>query len=467
MASESVKDLAIALIKTLGQRAIGLISKVVGSSYSMAVVRGAIVAAALYDRLSVWFSPQNRQTIIRELLQSSKLIKMIQDIISWFRKPPPCKKVNLSVAEGVRIAESRVIGSEETPLQHKTGELLVLDADKRAVGKAARIFDVLVLPEHVLCTALQEGGKAYVAGTNLRQTIELQSDQTEHLCADIVGIKLSQSDWANLGAPKVRIGCLASPLTTTVTGCLAKGTTGRLSNFFDAGFGMVRYSGTTLAGYSGALYCNGSTAYGMHLTGGTHNLGVAMDYLRCLVKSKWEEVLDEAKNYKYDYDMEDGNEGSTYGFFNTLVKGGKRRDGVRVDRVDLDEIHLFAEGKYQVVNKGKFMKHVSKKTRNAILYNDAEYGESLPLQNPVFVKSPSHGASSTNTVIKEQEAKADSISNTKSLIQLLGSEDAESKSLSASAMKKYGWALEVTPEQFLKLQDRLKESQRNRSQSKS
>lgn len=71
-------------------------------------------------------------------------------------------------------------------------------------------------------------------------------------------------------------------------------------------FGYVEYGGSTVPGFSGCPYVVGPKVYGMHLGGGTENLGLNGAYLDMLVRRKDESSEDYLfgqieKHEKYDY----------------------------------------------------------------------------------------------------------------------------------------------------------------------
>lgn len=69
-----------------------------------------------------------------------------------------------------------------------------------------------------------------------------------------------------------------SDLYVDIVGASGRGTSGRLRPSTTL-LGMVEYDATTVAGYSGSVYFNGSTVYGMHTIGGRANRGIAAMFL--------------------------------------------------------------------------------------------------------------------------------------------------------------------------------------------
>lgn len=462
MTDESVKVLALKLAKALGSGVYNFISRAISSSYDIFGVRGMITAAAVLDRLYSWYCSERGQENIARLLQVSKLLELLRNIFRWlFRKRDKAKRpkdIKLSNKDGVRIGESRVSGSEESQFSHKAGEVIICDEYDRGVGKGVRLGDILILPDHVLCAAItgsdQDGRRTIrVRSTKLLEAYDVPIDDScVDIMADVVGVHLPSKVWSTLGVPKIKIGYLAKPETVTITGVVGLGTSARLANFFEAGFGRIRYAGTTAGGYSGAGYFSGGLCYGIHLSGGKYNLGVALDYVRVLCKDRFQ--VDEAY-----YDDVNDDEPDTFGnFYNRHIKNGKRADTLKVDRVDLDEVTFMADGKYFVTSKAKLKQGLGRKRYNAVVFGDEEVGESLPLQDPDFQRRPSCGA------LKELEQDLDFLESqnlsgtSEPCMPSDGSQVSNFDRLLKQpryARKKFGWAMELSLEQFQLLKERI------------
>nr|QHA33891.1 hypothetical protein [Atrato Sobemo-like virus 1]QHA33895.1 hypothetical protein [Atrato Sobemo-like virus 1] len=132
----------------------------------------------------------------------------------------------------------------------------------------------LVGPDHVLTDDAPK-----FAFNDPTKVIRLAGRERILLAADLVGIKLDNNEMSLLSARAAKIGDFADPGTMAqIVGPDSKGTTGRLSHDACA-FGKVIYDGTTVPGYSGAAYTDGSRVLGIHQGGGAHNYGVAASFI--------------------------------------------------------------------------------------------------------------------------------------------------------------------------------------------
>lgn len=134
-------------------------------------------------------------------------------------------------------------------------------------------------------------------------------------------------------------------------------------------FGYVEYAGSTVPGFSGCPYVVGPKVYGMHLGGGTENLGLNGAYLDMLVRRKDESSEDFLfgqieKHEKYDYQQ------SPY---------------------DPSEFRLRIGGKYYLIDADMLHSLETRKKGAKVTFRDLEYDAEayeFPLEEehiPVYV----------------------------------------------------------------------------------
>lgn len=131
------------------------------------------------------------------------------------------------------------------------------------MGGGFRLLDYLVLPTHVMHAGQ---GKVYVLAND--KEIEIPKDvETLDLAADLLAIRIPQSEWSKIGVSQAKLGPISGSPTVQVTSpCDQKFSIGRLS--LGKSFGRVEYDSSTQPGFSGAAYMNGTVCVGMHLHGG-------------------------------------------------------------------------------------------------------------------------------------------------------------------------------------------------------
>lgn len=175
--------------------------------------------------------------------------------------------------------ESRVDGSEETPrLEPKCQLKLGIEANG-SIEVFGCGFRTNIGGRDYLATAGHNvafgQGLYLVKGTNIALLKNFEVIQTAYdSCLIPVDVKV----WTSLGVSVARFAAIGnSDLCVEIVGASGKGTTGRLKS--SSLLGMVEYASTTLAGYSGAVYFNGTTVYGMHTLGGRANVGIAAMFL--------------------------------------------------------------------------------------------------------------------------------------------------------------------------------------------
>nr|UGO57360.1 MAG: hypothetical protein 2 [Riboviria sp.] len=296
----------------------------------------------------------------------------------WLKKPKDGDRFDLRPAATTFRGESTVAGSNEIAASHRTGEVFIGEGDC-IYGKGCRIYNWLVFPEHVKQSCKEKLTIAHPSGKASR-TFNFQGDEREKLsgidgcfidlATDVVCILLPDDIWSRLGIGKVNVGFIESGSNVTITGISGRGTIGVLSPSFANGFGMVRYGATTMAGYSGALYTSGNRAVGMHLWGGSANIGMALDYIRCLVARLPGNPIGESQ----DNDMDNSMKWADKMFF---TEDDRLLDGIKVNNMALDEIEVYHKGRYYRFDRESLSKKLSAKKWAALNYSDHEAGAFL------------------------------------------------------------------------------------------
>lgn len=184
--------------------------------------------------------------------------------------------------------ESMVDGSEEVDMDMAPSQVYVAvgtDGRIEIVGSGVRVD---VGGRSFLVTAGHNVARSSVALYMVKQgnfyriptsAVESKID----LAADAVAIEVRASDFSGLRVSKASLGFQPNEAYVSVTGALGKGTNGRLQ-LIRGQFGRLQYSGTTMAGYSGAPYWSGKSVYGIHTNGGHANEGFLLSYLYQVLK---------------------------------------------------------------------------------------------------------------------------------------------------------------------------------------
>lgn len=176
------------------------------------------------------------------------------------------------------IMESRRVGSDEVPLTMPKVQCLIATrtgSEMHVIGCAVRFAgNYLVAPDHVLSSG--SGIEKFAKGS--QTWVSLGDLERIQLDADLCAIKLSDKQFAAIGVSVCKPRSLTGTTLAKIVGPDSKGTSGLLRHDPMA-FGMVLYNGTTLPGYSGAVYTAGPSVYGIHQMGGKVNGGFSADYV--------------------------------------------------------------------------------------------------------------------------------------------------------------------------------------------
>lgn len=128
--------------------------------------------------------------------------------------------------------------------------------------------------------------KMYLRKGEVVQDLDLSEFHV--LGVDAVAVKIPKKAASVLGLQKAKLGLLnLEGQAVSVLGLTGRGTTGLLTRIPRSRvghLGAVRYSGTTMAGYSGSAYFSGNTVYGIHTCGGNYNGGLNSMFLHVMSK---------------------------------------------------------------------------------------------------------------------------------------------------------------------------------------
>lgn len=422
-ATPKVSSLCRDLIAALCRSGCGLSRKLWESSYSHACLFAA-VSVPHCIRIYRWFV-SNYWSFLKGTLVASKFVEAIQTIYKFVKNLlfPDVGPKGFKPTEGSNVAESTVAGSREIELPHGKGEVLVMGSDKLVVGKGCRIYNVLVVPEHVVHAAKKSSSREGVIISNVdgKREYDITGFDYEILACDVVGYELPADVWSGLGVGKIDIGIIDGPRQSTITGVQGKGTSARIDNNFGLGFGSVHYLGTTCAGYSGATYRDGSKAIAIHLNGGAQNNGVATDLIRAkIVKSG---IFTVPESLDTDWSMEWVKQ-------NLFSDDGSRRRGIRVSPEGLDEVKIFYKGRYHVFDKEQMSRGLGSAQYASLMYEDAE---------AVFQRRPNYGASNMSSNDNQSKPAANLSGTGESCNQLQNLATALSQPMSKNQLKKLKW----------------------------
>lgn len=141
-------------------------------------------------------------------------------------------------------------------------------------------------------------------------------------------------------------------------------------------FGMCKYTGSTIKGFSGSPYYVGKNIYGMHIGCGNHNMGLEAAYLYMLAKTSLEDtedwLMDEIQNAGQEYTWQR----SPYDPDEARVKMGNKYYNVDMDLVRrLDNFKAnrrdYAQPKYEPETVAK-VEDLPLAPRSALSYDDSK-----------------------------------------------------------------------------------------------
>lgn len=140
------------------------------------------------------------------------------------------------------------------------------------VGGGFRMGDHLITPTH----NCHSGYEMWMVNGTLEAKVDVESEIS--IAADVSAFAVPASTWSRLQIPTVKLGPLRDVATVTVTSsCDLKHSVASLKA--TQPMGRCVYAGSTMPGFSGSLYMNGTVALGMHCHGGYRGGGYECLYL--------------------------------------------------------------------------------------------------------------------------------------------------------------------------------------------
>lgn len=144
------------------------------------------------------------------------------------------------------------------------------------VGYGVRVKEVLVAPAHVLQAAAVSG--QFMVKTRTSSMLLPNMTIPSGKISDVLYQVLSRDVWAKLGTPTVSIVRVSDrPVSVSITG-----PEGRANGYATKSTmpHILLFTGSTIPGFSGAVYVNNGAGYGMHLgVSNDGNIGVALESL--------------------------------------------------------------------------------------------------------------------------------------------------------------------------------------------
>ncbi|APG75750.1 hypothetical protein 1 [Hubei sobemo-like virus 33] len=135
------------------------------------------------------------------------------------------------------------------------------------IGYGIRFGSLLVLPAHVIKHVKQ----LVIEGRTGRLGLNTSYIPSK-VSTDLVYIPMTEAQWSRVGTSTAKV---PKKLVNSLVSCTGrKGTSTGLLTQTDV-LGIMKYSGSTISGMSGAAYYSGQTVYGMHTgVAGDYNIGV-------------------------------------------------------------------------------------------------------------------------------------------------------------------------------------------------
>lgn len=144
-----------------------------------------------------------------------------------------------------------------------------------AVGSGIRCENHLITPAHTLA----HDHDFFMIGISAGVTVAVKIEGPRiDMAADVIAISVTEDVWARLGVARVKMVPLNQKASVTITSsCARKYTIGALTP--GRTLGRANYNASTLPGFSGAAYANGSNTLAMHTNGGGDQGGYEILYL--------------------------------------------------------------------------------------------------------------------------------------------------------------------------------------------
>jgi len=177
-----------------------------------------------------------------------------------------------SLVPGNPLTEGQKTPSCQVQVALKKGQTLWI------VGSGVRVEDYLVMPTH----NAHVGYELWLVTP--RAQIRVGTKEELSLAADASAYQVPASDWAQLGVGQAKFGKVGPRDQVKIVSSVDnKGSFAILER--TDGMGRVHYHGSTIPGFSGAVYMKGAQAVGMHTHGGAQGGGYELLYLWARLKA--------------------------------------------------------------------------------------------------------------------------------------------------------------------------------------
>lgn len=140
------------------------------------------------------------------------------------------------------------------------------------VGGGFRMGDHLITPTH----NCQHGYNLWIVANGAEAKVDVNTELI--LAADVSAFAVPEPTWTQLKVKQTKLGPIKNLSTVTITSsCDNKYSVASLQTAEP--LGRVQYHGSTIPGFSGSLYMNGTVAVAMHCHGGHRGGGYELLYL--------------------------------------------------------------------------------------------------------------------------------------------------------------------------------------------
>nr|AUX13125.1 ORF1 [American dog tick associated virus-1] len=228
---------------------------------------------------------------------------------------------------------SPYVRSEGLP-SFQASVLEYFDGVWREVGQCFRVGQAILTAHHVVKDNVE---RVRLQSAHGALEIETRRFSRTPEKIDLAFAILDDREFAQLGMAKAKLVPASADcgVTFVSTQTSVDRTSGSVQLAFSGGdqlFGLVRYSGSTRPGYSGAPYYMGKNVYGMHLGAGTDNFGYDAAYLKMVIGNIMESSTD---------------------YFEGLVRQAKKKGKKILVRStgDPDIVEIFTRGEYARVSR--------------------------------------------------------------------------------------------------------------------
>lgn len=199
-------------------------------------------------------------------------------------KPLPAKVIlTTELTPKQPVAERMVVGSPlcnaETP-RIQVSILVAKGGDPKLyyAGVGFRTMDRLVTAMHVVSDATE-----IVVESNNGTRMNINPDDFVETYVDLTWVELTPAQWQKLGTASAKLALTVPSYQWVQVAAQGKVTFGNLEPV-DA-MGMIKYSGSTVHGFSGSPYHINKLVYGVHVgAGNTDNFGYSASFLAALIR---------------------------------------------------------------------------------------------------------------------------------------------------------------------------------------